>query len=78
MLYVDGLGLRPSPALGASWLRRAADQGHVEAQYQLGRLYLDGQGVPLDHREAGAWLTKAADAGHAGAKRLLQRLPPGR
>jgi TPR repeat protein len=76
MLFFQGLGVRPSDALAASWLRRAADQGHAEAQYQLGRQYLDGRGVPLDRKEAVVWLRKAADAGHAQASALLGRLGP--
>jgi TPR repeat protein len=70
------MGVRPNDALAASWLRRAADQGHGEAQYQLGRLYLSGRGVPDDRREAVAWLTKAAAAGYAPASSLLRQLRP--
>lgn len=74
MLFAEGRGVRPSDALAASWLRRAADQGHAEACYQLGRMYLDGRGVPLDGHEARSWLRKAAGAGHAPSAALLQRI----
>ena len=30
----------------AKWLRKAAEQGHAEAQYLLGSLYEEGEGVP--------------------------------
>jgi hypothetical protein len=41
----------------------AADQGIVEAQYNLGLLYNNGQGVPQNFAEAVRWWQLAADQG---------------
>lgn len=53
-------------------LRKAAEAGYVEAQYQLGRLHAEGIGVPRDHYRAAEWLDLAANLGrHAEAQFLL-------
>ena len=44
----------------AAWLRKAAEQGDVEAQFSLGYLYDKGQGVPQDYAEAYFWSDVAA------------------
>jgi len=48
-----------------------AEQGHVEAQYNLGLRYNNGQGVPQDYKEASKWWRKAAEQGDADAQTLL-------
>ena len=48
------------------WLRLAADQGHADAQNNLGLMYADGRGVVEDDAEAVRWLRLAADQGVAG------------
>ena len=42
------------------WYRRAAEQGHAEAQFQLGAAYLFGRGVPEDPIQTHKWLNLAA------------------
>ena len=54
-----------------SWYRKAADQGHVDAQLHLGVLYDCGYGVPEDNAEAVAWYRKAADQGSVIAMECL-------
>ena len=49
-------------------LRVAAEQGDVDAQYNLGFIYETGQGVPLDAAEAARWYRLAADQGVTGAQ----------
>jgi len=49
----------------ASWLRKAAAQGHQGAQFSLGVLYANGLGVPQNFSEAAKWFRKTALAGHA-------------
>lgn len=51
-----------------SWYRKAADQGNVRAQYNLGVMYDHGDGVEQDYAEAVNWFRKAADQGHARAQ----------
>lgn len=56
---------------GARWIRRAAEQGDVEAEVLLGQLYYRGQGVPQDFERSEAWTRKAALAGDAQAQGFL-------
>ena len=51
-----------------SWLKRAAEQGHPLAQFNLGRCYHDGCGVEVDRQQAILWWTKAAEQGDAAAQ----------
>jgi len=50
-----------------SKLRKAAEQGDAEAQYNLGVRYANGEGVPEDYKEAVKWFRKAAEQGFAAA-----------
>ena len=50
------------------WTQRAAEQGHVGAQYNIGVLYFLGDGVSKDVREALKWFRKAAEQGLAEAQ----------
>jgi hypothetical protein len=43
----------------ARWFRRAADQGHANAQAILGSLYAVGLGVPKDFVKSYAWVSLA-------------------
>ena len=49
----------------------AADQGHANAQFNLGFMYENGQGVGQDFGEAIKWYRMAADQGDAGAQYML-------
>jgi len=87
---VRGEGLkyiRPSPHRsgfiidreeGIKWFHKAAEQGHVEAQYQLGMAYAmsfhtreDGITEIIDREEGIKWLHKAAEQGHVDAHFML-------
>lgn len=69
------------------WFRTAADQGHAEAQYNLGLLYKKGTDVTQlspnsysirhmkdDEVESMKWFRKAAEQGHAAAQYELAQL----
>ncbi|KAF9545669.1 hypothetical protein EC957_010652, partial [Mortierella hygrophila] len=47
---------------------KAANQGFVEAQINIGIMYYEGNGVPQDFVKAMEWFHMAADQGHAGAQ----------
>ena len=49
-------------------LLKAAKQGDVEAQYQLGKMFDDGDGVDQDFDKAACYYTDAAEQGHAEAQ----------
>ena len=52
-------------------IKRKANAGDAEAQYNLGVAYQNGQGVPKNHIEAAKWFRKAAEQKHAKAQNLL-------
>lgn len=62
--YANGDGVQKDPVEAKKWYRKAAERGHVEAQYMLGR-YCGSDG------EAVKWYRKAADQGHAEAQFML-------
>lgn len=64
-------GVIPDYAEAALWYAKAANQGHAQAQWNLGNLYANGMGVEPDLREAVEWYTKAALQGHAQAQNDL-------
>ncbi len=51
--------------------RLLAEQGHAEAQYNLGIMYNKGRGVPQDYAAAVGWWRKAAEQGDAAAQHNL-------
>ena len=54
--------------LQSAGLRKAAEQGHANAQCSLGNCYDFGQGVTKDLNEAAKWYRKAAEQGLARAQ----------
>ncbi len=55
------------------WWTKAAEGGHVEAQYSLGLLYSgDLTKMYRNSNLAGYWFDKAADNGHKEADRILR------
>ena len=67
-------GVTQSDKLAADWYRKAADQGHVRAQYNMAVLHLHGDGVDRDPVEAYAWLLQAAGNGHEASAELIKEL----
>ena len=45
-----------------------AEQGHADAQYNLGMIYQNGYGVIQDYAEAVKWYRLATEQGHADAQ----------
>ena len=45
-----------------------ANQGNVEAQFNLGTIYYQGNGIPQDYEKALHWYLKAAAQGHPHAQ----------
>jgi TPR repeat protein len=48
-----------------------AEQGHVDAQFNLGLFYMNGWGVPQDYKQALKWYRLAAEQGNANAQSNL-------
>ena len=53
------------------WFKKAAEQGHAEASYELGWMYYEGEGGEKDYVEAAKWYHKAAEQGHAETQYYL-------
>jgi len=52
----------------AEWFSKSAEQGHADAQYNLGELYNKGRGVKKNKKIAQKWYKAAAEQGHVKAK----------
>ena len=68
-----------APVLAGSFidgLVKAAEQGHANAQYDLGLMYSEGNGVPQDNVEAYKWFTLAAGNGVLMAKQFRKDITP--
>jgi hypothetical protein len=51
-MYDIGEGVPENNAEAVNWYRKAADQGHAKAQFNLGLMYNNGEGVPENDAEA--------------------------
>lgn len=72
MKYRDGEdGLIEDDTQAVYWFRKAAEEGHREAQENLGGMYERGEGVTQDYTEAMAWYRKAAEQGSGSATTKL-------
>jgi TPR repeat protein len=67
-MYAKGQGTRGNQVAAARWYRKAADQGHAKAQFNLALMYENGEGVPRDYGAAARWFRKAADQGDVDAQ----------
>jgi TPR repeat protein len=67
-MYHEGQGVPQDYAQARLWLRKAAEQGVVQAQLNLGLMYALGQGVSRYYVQAHMWinLASSSDALDAG------------
>jgi uncharacterized protein len=66
--YELGEAGTPNMIEAARWYRAAAEAGHADAQFSLGRLYARGEGLSQQLEEAARWFEKAAEQGVAAAQ----------
>ena len=64
-MYKNGWGVPQNYAWAVKWYQKAAEQGQVNAQYNLGFMYNNGVGMPQDYAKAKKWYRKAAEQGEA-------------
>ncbi|KAG0219826.1 hypothetical protein BGX33_000127 [Mortierella sp. NVP41] len=69
-IYRDGVGVRKDYQAAMDWYLKAAYQGHVGAQLNIGLLITNGQ----DYSQAMDWYRKAADQGHVIAQSSIGSL----
>ena len=66
-MYYHGHGLKQDYAQSVKWHRKAAEQGHADAQFYLGYMNDKSQGVKQNCAGAFKWYSKFAQQGHADA-----------
>jgi TPR repeat protein len=74
MCYFSGRGVSKDHVQAVRWLRKAADQSHREAQYELALRCANGEGAIADMTEAARLLGLAANQGHSMAQTELGTL----
>lgn len=60
----------------AWWFKLAAEQGHTQAQYNLGLCYMNGWGVEKHPQHAMQWFLEANKKGYRKAAEKLEELQP--
>lgn len=71
-LYYDGRGgVVQDYQQAAQWYRKAAEQGSIAGQCNLGFMYANGYGVTKDYQQAAEWYRKAAEQGSADGQNNL-------
>jgi len=67
--YKYGEGVEKNVHEAISWFKKATEQGHASAQYNMGCTYRDGDdGVERNIHEAILWFSTAAEQGHLQAQ----------
>jgi TPR repeat protein len=73
-MYLKGQGVEKNELEAFKWYCMAAQQGLVQAQFNLGVMYENGRGVEKNELEACKWLQMAADQGLREAQWALRRV----
>eukprot|EP00747_Dinoflagellata_sp_TGD_P073018 gnl/TRDRNA2_/TRDRNA2_157720_c0_seq2.p1 gnl/TRDRNA2_/TRDRNA2_157720_c0~~gnl/TRDRNA2_/TRDRNA2_157720_c0_seq2.p1 ORF type:complete len:255 (+),score=46.43 gnl/TRDRNA2_/TRDRNA2_157720_c0_seq2:193-957(+) len=60
-MYHNGQGIEQNDAEAVRWYRKAAEQGHARAQFNVGVMYHNGKGVEKDDSATAYWHRKAAE-----------------
>ncbi len=77
MYLFDGVGGGRNRAEALEWLRKAADRGLVDSQYNVARIYENGdEGIAPNPTQAYRWYLIAARAGDPQAEAAVDRLAP--
>jgi len=73
-MYANGQGVTKDEVEAVKWWHKAADQGNIDAQFNLGIAYSRGDGVAKNESESIKWYRRAADQGDTNARKVLQDL----
>ncbi|CAM4381225.1 MAG: hypothetical protein LEGION0398_MBIBDBAK_01086 [Legionellaceae bacterium] len=75
MAYLKGLGITQNGALAYKYMKLSAENGYVDAQYELGILLLEGNrfltDIPHEPKEGLCWLENAREQGQKAATVLI-------
>ncbi|ESQ09338.1 MAG: hypothetical protein N838_20370 [Thiohalocapsa sp. PB-PSB1] len=74
VLHIRDRTAKQDDAQAAQWFRKAAVQGHAQAQLGLGLMLLSGQGVEQDEVSGYAWIHLSAENGLTEAVELRGQL----
>ena len=79
-MWSAGSSIDQDDQICGMWMKRAAEKGHMRAQYMLGRMYELGLGMRADPVHAYKWYSLAADQGYqmaaTGAKNMWTVMTP--
>jgi TPR repeat protein len=70
--YAKGLGVEKNLSLAAKWYLKSAEQGNVDAQWNVGYCYLLGRGLPRDEIEGYAYLNMASATDESLRKDVIE------
>ena len=73
-MYGKGEGVPQDYKEAVKWYTKVAEQGDVDAQYNLGLMYYNGEGVPKDLVQAYAWYDVAKANGQEKAKEWRDKI----
>jgi len=70
-LYYSGIAIKQDMHKAYYWYLKAAKNGHVKAQYQVGMMLLDGKGVTEDSFDGLEWIFTSSQGGNSEATEVL-------
>lgn len=75
-MYFEANGVDQSDKTGEFWVRKAAEQGHAQAQSDMGELYATGQLLVIRKNvvEADKWFILSSRQGHGAGTRNMKEL----
>ena len=73
-MYMENEVVEKDIVTGIKWIKQAAENGHSEAQFQLGLCYEEGIGVHRNVNDAIFWYRKASLQGHEEATERVDML----
>ena len=66
--FLGSNGVEQSYSKAAYWWEKAAEQGHGDAQFNIGVCYYEGNGIKQSYSKAIYWYKKAAEQGNSKAQ----------
>jgi len=74
VMYLTGKGCEKNLQEAFNYLKKAADQSHIDAQVYLAGLYFNGKGCDKSLQQAFNYLKKAVDQGYLKAQSMIGRM----
>ena len=71
-VYDHGIGVGQDSAKAAEWYKRAAEQSHTGAQFNIAMMYIAGKGVQQNFVNARKWFIVSGARGAEKAKKAAE------